>query len=253
MDLFGAAVIALAGVVCGFINTLAGSGSLLSLPVLMYFGGMDIRMANGTNRIGILLQSAVSAGSFHKQKVLNTRQGITLALPSLAGSILGAVWAVDLNKEVLERVIGVIFIVMLFVILLKPERWLKGKDDVVSAKPGFWQMLTMFAIGVYGGFIQAGTGIFLLAGLVLSAGYDLVRANAIKVLIVFLYTPFALYVFIYNGQVEFVTGLTLAAGNMVGAWIASRMAVQKGNKFIRWILIAVVVLSAGKFLGLYQW
>ena len=103
------------------------------------------------------------------------------------------------------------------------------------------------------GVTQAGKWLAVLAGLVLGVGYDLVRANAIKVLIVLIYTPLALGVFIYNGQVEYVSGLTLAAGNMVGAWLASRMAVKRGPVFVRWILIAVVVVSAGKFLGIYNW
>ncbi|MCB0395652.1 MAG: sulfite exporter TauE/SafE family protein [Flavobacteriales bacterium] len=253
MEWTNALVIALAGVVCGFINTLAGSGSLLSLPVLMYFGGMDIRLANGTNRIGILLQSLVGVRSFHQQNVLDMRQGLVLALPSIAGAVIGALFAVDLNEQMLERIIGGIFIVMLFVILFKPEKWIKGQADQIKGKPTVIQIVIMFLIGLYGGFIQAGTGIFLLAGLVLGVGYDLVRANAIKVLIVLIYTPLALGVFIYNGQVEYVSGLTLAAGNMVGAWLASRMAVKRGPVFVRWILIAVVVVSAGKFLGIYNW
>jgi uncharacterized membrane protein YfcA len=113
-------------------------------------------------------------------------------------------------------------------------------------------MIVFFAIGVYGGFIQAGVGIFLLAGLVLSAGYDLVRANAVKLLIVLIYTAFALAVFVLNDQVNWIVGLVLAIGNMLGALVASRMAVKRGAGFVRVLLMAVIIISALEFLGIRQ-
>jgi uncharacterized membrane protein YfcA len=110
-------------------------------------------------------------------------------------------------------------------------------------------LLVFFLIGVYGGFIQAGVGIFLLAGLVLAAGFELVRANAVKNLIVGCFTVFALAVFILNDQVDWEAGIVLAIGNMLGAWVAARMAVKRGASFVRWILIAVIVVSAAVLLG----
>ena len=95
-------------------------------------------------------------------------------------------------------------------------------------------------------------GIFLLAGLVLGAGYELVRANAIKNLIILLFTLFALGVFIFNDQVRFEIGLILAVGNMLGAWVATKMAVERGAEFVRYILIAVVVISALVLLGIWD-
>jgi uncharacterized membrane protein YfcA len=143
-------------------------------------------------------------------------------------------------------------VMMLFVILIRPKRWLEGRPETLNQRPTWTQALIFFAIGVYGGFIQAGVGIFLLAGLVLSAGYDLVRANAVKVLIVLCFTLFALAVFLINGQVRWSVGLILAVGNMLGAWVAARMAVERGATFVRWLLIAVVAVSAAKLLGVFD-
>jgi len=123
---------------------------------------------------------------------------------------------------------------------------------MVSRRPGWIQILIFFAIGLYGGFIQAGAGFFLLAGLVLGAGYDLVRANAVKVLIVLCYTIFALAVFLFNDQVRWEVGLVLALGNMLGAWIAARMAVKRGVVFVRWLLIIIVALAAAGLLGIFH-
>ena len=88
------------------------------------------------------------------------------------------------------------------------------------------QVLIFFAIGVYGGFLQAGVGIFLLAALVLGPGYDVVRANAVKVAIVLALTFAALIVFQANGQILWVPGLVLGVGNMIGAWLGTQVAVQ---------------------------
>jgi uncharacterized membrane protein YfcA len=247
---FYLAVIA-AGFVAGFVNTLAGSGSLVTLPVLIFLG-LPANVANGTNRVGVLLQNVVGVGSFRQQKVLDLRGGLMLAAPAVVGSILGAQIAVNLNEEMMRRTIGALMVVMLAVILVRPKRWLEGRGEVVNGRPAWSQLLIFFAIGVYGGFIQAGVGIFLLAGLVLGAGYDLVRANAVKLLIVLCFTVSALVVFLVNRQVVWGIGLIMAVGNMLGAWVASRMAVERGAAFVRWVLIAVVAVSGAQLLGVFD-
>lgn len=240
------------GFLAGFINTLAGSGSLLSLPMLMFLG-LPANVANGTNRIAILLQNVVGVGSFRQQKVLDTRMGLWLAAPAVAGSLVGAQIAIELNEQVMERVIGALLIAMFFLILYKPAQWVKGQAGHVRAKPSMLQFVIFFVIGIYGGFIQAGVGLFLLAGLVLGAGVDLVRANAMKLLIVLIYTPFALAIFFLNDQVDWKIGLILAVGNMLGAFVASRFAVSWGAKYVRYILLTVIFASALKLLHVFEW
>ncbi len=242
------AVIA-AGFACGFINTLAGSGSLITLPLLIFLG-LPATVANGTNRVAILLQNIVGVSSFRQQKVLDVRRGLMLAAPAVAGAIVGAQIAVTLDEQTMRRVIGALMVFMLVVILVRPRRWLHGRPETLGRHPGWLHLVIFFGIGVYGGFIQAGVGIFLLAGLVLGAGYDLVRANAVKLLIILCFTVFALTIFVLNDQVRWPVGLILAIGNMAGAWVASRMAVKRGTAFVRWVLIGVVAISAVILLGL---
>ncbi|MFW6218909.1 MAG: sulfite exporter TauE/SafE family protein [Bacteroidota bacterium] len=239
------------GFVAGFINMLAGNGSLLTLPLLIFLG-LPANVANGTNRIGILLQNVVGASSFKQQKVLDTRAGLWLGVPAVIGSIVGAQIAVNINERTIEIVIGSLLIFMFFIILYKPEKWLKENVGKVSSRPGLIQLITFFFIGMYGGFIQAGVGFFLLAGLVLVAGEGLVRANAIKVFIILFYTIFALGVFILNEQVNYQYGLILAAGNMIGAFAGSRVAVSWGPKFIRYVLLVTVVIAALELLGIFD-
>ncbi len=239
------------GIVAGFINTLAGSGSLLTLPLLMFMG-LPANVANGTNRIGILFQGLVASGSFKKQKVLDLNATKWLIIPSIGGSVVGSVWAVNLTDEIMEYFIGVLLIVMFFVILYKPEVWIKGQVGKVHEKPSIIQIIIFFFIGLYGGFIQAGVGFFLLAGLVLGAGYDLVRANAIKVFITLAYTGFALAIFMINKQVDYLLGFILAIGSMIGAYIGAHVAVSWGPKFVRIILLVAIIGSALKLLGIFD-
>ncbi len=237
--------IILAGFFCGLVNTLAGSGSLITLPLLIFLG-LPANVANGTNRVGILLQNVVGVHSFHRQKVLDFQRGKWLLAPAVLGAIVGAWIATDLNERVMRLFIGCIMVVMLFVLLFKPERWLKGAPTPEAVGSPIANGLMFFAVGLYGGFIQVGVGIFLLAALVLVSGYDLVRANALKVLIVLGFTPLALLVFALNGQVNWTLGLILSLGNMMGAWAGARMTVKGGAVFVRWVLIAVVAASALK-------
>lgn len=249
MDYIDIVLIIGIGFFAGFINTLAGSGSLLTLPLLIFMG-LPANVANGTNRIAILLQNVVGVSSFKQQKVFNFKEGIWLAIPAIIGSVFGAALAVDIDESMMKKIIGGLLIFMFFFILLKPSRWLKSSDNVKS-KPGILQIIIFFFIGIYGGFIQAGVGFFLLAGLVLGAGFDLVKANAVKVFIVLLYTAFALLVFIVNNQVNYTVGLVLAVGNMSGAFVATRYAVRLGAKFVRYILLATLVLASAKMFALF--
>jgi uncharacterized membrane protein YfcA len=240
-----------AGFMAGFINTLAGSGSLVTLPLLIFLG-LPANIANGTNRVAILLQNVVGVASFDRQGILDRRGTLMLGAPMVLGALLGANIAVNLDEALMRRTIGILMLVMLVVIIVRPKRWLHGTMERLEGWPAWWQLGLFFLIGIYGGFIQAGVGIFLLAGLVLGVGYDLVRANAVKVGAVLVFTIFALGVFILNDQVNWGIGLVLAVGNMLGAWTAARVAADKGAVWVRRLLIAVVLVSATNLLGLWS-
>jgi uncharacterized membrane protein YfcA len=240
-------LIIVAGLVAGFINTLAGSGSLLTLPLLMFIG-LPPNVANGTNRIAIMLQSLVGSMGFRKQGALNLKAGLLLGIPSVFGSVAGALLALAIQAKAMERVVGVLLIIMFFVVLFKPEAWLKGRQEKDMSGSKWLNFLIFFFIGVYGGFLQAGVGFFLLGGLVLGAGLDLVKANAIKNFLVFLYTPFALAVYMIGNQVDYKAGLILSIGSMAGAWLGTKSAVSWGPVFIRYVLLVAVLVSAVQLL-----
>ena len=145
---------------------------------------------------------------------------------------------------------AVAMVIMVFFLFYKPDRWLKDNPAMLSKPIRWWQLVIFFAVGFYGGFIQVGVGYFLLMSLVLGVGYDLVKANAVKNLIVFLYAIFALLVFVIDGQVNYLYGLILSAGSVIGALIASYLAVKKGAGFIRAVIVASVILTILQVTGL---
>lgn len=230
------------GVIAGIINTVSAGGSLLVLPVLMAFG-LDPNLANGTNRIAILLQNVVGVKTFHKQKVLDLRQGLRVGIPAAIGAIGGAFIAVSFNEERMKKAIGIILLVMFLVILLQPKRWVQSHESKPPA-PYWLQVIIFFLVGMYGGFIQAGVGFFLLTGLVMACGFELVKANAIKLFIILLYTPVALLIFFLSGNVNLWIGLLLATGNMTGAWLGTKIAIKWGAKVIRYFVMAALLVSA---------
>ncbi len=240
-----------AGFLVGIINTFAGSGSAITYTVYMMLG-LPATLANGTLRITVLLQTLAASITFFRKNVLELRKALLLGLPTLFGSVLGAEIAVHIDEHVFQTILGFAMLLMLFFVLRKPERWIEGKASLVKPKPTFLQVIIFFLIGVYGGFLHIGVGIFILAGLVLNAGYDLVKANAIKVFIVLMYNPFALLIYILNGQVDFVLGGITAIGGLMGGWVASHLAVRKGAGFARWILVVVLIFFIGKLFGLYH-
>jgi len=241
-----------AGLAAGFINVLAGNGSLISLPVLI-FVGLPPGVANATNRVSIVFQNLVGGTSFYRQGKLDTRGALILSIPMVLGSAVGALIAVDVNDQVFRQVLAVAMIVMLILMLVKPERWIVGKPGTVSSRLTLARFITFFAIGVYGGFLQAGVGIFLLAALVLEVGYDVVRANAVKVIVTLASAVVSLAIFSANLKVNWTAGLVLAAGSMVGAWLATRFASDKGAAWVRWFVIVVVATSAAQLLGVFAW
>ena len=244
-------ILIIAGILVGFINTLAGGGSIISLSILMMLG-LPAPVANGTNRISIIIQTLTASTSFRQQKVLETRKALLLAIPSVLGSLIGAYFAVDIREDIFEKAIGVVMLIMLIFILYKPQKFIYGRANITE-KPLSWKTyVVFFFIGIYGGFIHMGVGYFLLAGIVGIAGFDLVKANAIKVFIVLIYAPFTLLVFLWYNQVNWKYGLIMAIGAVIGALIASRLAVSRGVNFVKWVIVIVILLTSGEMFGFYD-
>lgn len=236
------------GVFVGFINTLAGGGTIISLSLFMFMG-LPADVANGTNRIAVVLQNITSVATFRHKKLLDTRKAIWLSVPTVIGSIIGAQLSIEIDEATFRKAIGVVMLLMIFFIISKPDKWLKGQLKLQEKKVSPLQYIIFFGIGIYGGFVQVGVGYFLLAAIVLGAGYDLVKANAIKVFVVLAYTLFAMVIFIIHDKINWQFGLIHSIGNIIGAYLASRYAVDWGANFIRWFIIVIILIASADLFG----
>ena len=236
------------GLIAGFINTMAGGGSFLTLAALE-LAGLDIAMANGTNRVAVLVGTMMAALGFKSKGVSDWKLSLHFAIPALFGAVLGAYLVVDLPKTVFHRILGLAMLMMLAILIVNPKRWLQGRKVELVGKRRVVAYVVFFVVGIYGGAIQAGVGFLLIASLVLVAGLDLVKTNSHKVFIVGVYTLFALLMFALRGQVNWLLGLVLAVGNGTGAWLTSRLAVERGERFVRIVLAILLAILALRYLG----
>jgi uncharacterized protein len=231
------------GLVAGVVNTMAGGGSMLTVPLLV-LAGVPGNQANGSNRIGILTSNAAAVATFRRSGIRVSRVLPVLA-PVVVGSLIGAYSIGQVADETFERVFGLLMIPLVILTVLKP----RVRTDVEPWPT--WVTVAVFgAVGIYGGAFQAGVGLVLLAALV-RAGYDLVTANSIKVLVNTVVTTVALPVFIGRGDVVWVPALVLAAGFTVGGWVGARLAIQGGERLVRIFMVVASLALAGRLIGLY--
>lgn len=236
-----------AGLIAGIINVLAGGGSMLSVPALI-FAGLDPVTANGTNRIAIAVQNATAVGGFQQQNLNDFPVSLKLAAAAVPGALLGAYLASQFSNNAFKHVLAGVLVISVIALFL-PLRRTDAGGDIHQAHPAVLYPV-LFGIGLYGGFIQVGVGFLFMAGLQRVLRLDLIRVNVHKVLIILLYTLPALAVFLWMGEVNWPLGLALAVGNASGAWIATRLAVRGGERWIKGLVAVVVVAMAIKlFIG----
>ncbi|MCF6180397.1 MAG: sulfite exporter TauE/SafE family protein, partial [Geopsychrobacter sp.] len=233
-----------AGLIAGILNVLAGGGSLLTLPLLIFMG-LPSAVANGTNRIAILCQNVFAIRGFRKRGVLPLQLALLCTPPALLGSWLGANLAISLDDLMFKRILALIMLGVLIFTALDPMKHIRQQEVEFGLVRKLILVVSFFAVGVYGGFVQAGVG-FLVITALLVHGLDLVRINAIKVFVIFAYTFIALGVFIYHGQVNYVLGFALAAGNAIGGMLGPKLAVDKGHDWIKKVVTLTVAVFALK-------
>ena len=262
----------LAGIVAGIINTLAGSGSAVTLPMLVFLGlGARSRQCYQPDRCDHTERGRASqplpaadgcrlrAGETGKPRPENIldedslRFGLWLSAAGMPGALIGAYVATLLDKDAMNLAIGGMLIIVLVTIFFNPTKWLREKSEVRKERPEFFVLLLFFAIGIYGGFIQAGVGVFLVTALVLGVGYTIVHANAVKLIFVLALNIVAFVVFVLSPlEINWGIGALMAVGQSIGAWAAVRFAVtvKDANRWVRYLLIVVVIYSILRFFGL---
>ncbi len=242
----GSLVLFGAGVVAGAMNVMAAAGSTITVPVLLFLG-LDAGMANGTNRVAIAIQNISANTSFYRDGVSRFSQSLKYGLWTIPGAVAGAVVAVRISDEWFVRILGIVMIGIV-ISMLVPRR--SRKREVLGAHPR-WVDASLVGVGFYGGFVQAGIGFMLTAVFYHLAQESLMGATVHKIGVALVYTIPALLIFVATGNVNWVLGLTLAAGNATGGWLGARLAVRKGEAIIRGIMLVAVLVMAMKLLGAF--
>lgn len=245
MSVVEAVVLLVGGVLAGIINSMAGGGSLLSVPLLS-LAGVGGTVANGTNRIAVLVQNMTGAYGYARRDVGDRRRTIRVLIPAMVGGLLGSLVASQIPDDVFERIFGLLMLPLLYLSIRKP------KIDAEREPWPLWvSSLVFLAVGFYAGAVQAGVGLIIL--LVLSrAGFDLVTANAMKTVVILGVTLLAVPVFILNDQVRWIPAAVLSVGMGIGGYVGANIAVDGGERVIRPVLIVVVLVLASRMLGLWD-
>lgn len=241
LDFLSCTAIFATGIAMGIINILAGGGSVLSIPMLIFIG-VSPTEANGTNRIAILLQNASALWGFAKQGIWVFREARILIIPSLIGAFIGANIGVSISDSLLRHSLAVIIPLALGASFLKKRE----KRAETFNKPLL--MFVFFCVGIYGGFIQAGVGFIIILALTSFTNFDLIRINAIKVTVVFFYTIIAVTTFAIGGKIKWLPAIYLSCGAMIGGWLGSYANVKINEKWIKGFILALGIVFSLRLL-----
>jgi len=235
----------LVGFIAGIINILAGGGSLLTLPMLIFLG-LPPHIANGTNRVAIIIQNIFAVKGFQSKGIKTYPFSLYLAIPATIGAIIGAIVGIKIEGELFNKILGIVMLVIVIYMVLKSNKISKNNIERIKGKYFWLSIIAFFFIGLYGGFIQAGVGFIILFTLSNINQFSLVKSNAIKVTVALIYTLVAVAIFAYNDSVNWKYGLILSLGNATGGWVTSRWSVNKDDKFVKKVLIIMVLAMAIK-------
>lgn len=244
------ALLLVTGLAAGFVNVLAGGGSLLTLPVMILLG-IDAPSANGANRLALIAQNGFATAGFHRQGYSDVKLSASLALCTLPGALVGAFLGTRFGGPWFNRILGVIMLAVLAWMMF--SRFHKtGGNRAGGHPPTRARTIAAHALiavcGLYGGFLQAGIGFVIMPILQRVLGLDLVRVNMHKVIIIGVFSLLSLSVFAATGHVAWTAGLWLSAGNAAGGWIGSHVAVKKGERLIVAVYYITIILLSARLL-----
>ncbi len=247
MELFYYLLVFVAGVAIAFINTISAAGSLVSLSVLM-FTGLSPAEANATNRLPIIFQSFFSAKGFESKGVTGDSYKWWLAAACIPGAIMGAMFSLNVPAHIFNNALTGVMLFFLAITLVNPLKHRSKNEERTGPKYKITGLCCYFFIGFYGGFIQAGSGFFLMLPLLLLHRFDINKINYYKVFVTLFFSIAALAIFIWRGNIHWQYSLVMAAGASLGGWLTSRWSVTVNEVIMKRIMVVIISL-----LTMYVW
>ena len=240
MEISEILILLFCGLLSGAINTLAGGGSLITLP-MMIFLGLPPTIANGTNRVQLIFQNIFAVYGFKTKGISNFKFSSYLSISALLGSIIGAYIAIDFNENDFKKLLSIIMILVMFSILLNNKR---ETLEINNIKNKWSSILIFFFIGIYGGFIHAGVGFLMILTLSKINYLKIAHSNSIKVFVALIFSTAAFLIFLYEGKVNWIYGINIGIGSAIGGFFASRWSYNKSDKKFRYFLSLIILIMA---------
>ena len=231
-------IILFMGIIAGSLNVLAGGGSMLTVPMMVFFGVAG-NVANATNRIAILSQNIVATLVNIKSGYRNFKLAFSLGICTVPGAYYGALVGSNIDPQQFNYILAVIMLLSLILMHAQPKSFVKA---TTSKKTLILGHLCMPIIGFYGGFIQIGIGFILMPVLYRVMRLPLTEVNVCKVFLVLFYTVVAIFVFNTQLDIAWKVGLFLAIGNAIGGYIGAKLNIMKGNSIIKYVFNIVVII-----------
>ncbi|HEV7889968.1 MAG TPA: sulfite exporter TauE/SafE family protein [Pyrinomonadaceae bacterium] len=250
MDLWKELVVAAAAFAAGLINSIAGGGTLVSFPALLWTG-RDPVLANATSTVALWPASLAGVYGFRRELKGGARLFLLFGAPSLAGGVLGAVLLLRTPSETFARLIP--FLILFATLLLAAQEPISrklGKEEGAERSRAWWTgaVVFQFLVGVYGGYFGAGIGILMLAALGLLGFTDIHRMNALKNLLAICINGVAAAIFIASGAVIWSDVLVMTFAAVAGGYAGARLAYKLGRRFVRlFVILTGLVMSVSLF------
>jgi uncharacterized membrane protein YfcA len=243
-ELLNSIILFASGAIAGFINIMAGGGSVLTIGIMILLGVEPV-VANGTNRIGVLTGTVAGAATYKSEKFTDIKTSLLLGLWAVPGAIAGSLFSINISNQLFQRILSAVMIFILITLILPKKRVEKATEQL---KKSLLIYPAMLLIGFYGGFIQIGVGFILMAAFRHLMQYDLLRVNLHKTFVVLIYTLPVLVIFGFSGKINWLYALAISLGNAVGSYFSVKIALKKGEKVVKIVLIIAILLMAAKFL-----
>lgn len=231
-----------AGLFAGVINALAGGGSFLTVPLLI-FTGLEPTVANATNRLAVWIQCYFGTRKLYRMGYFPRNYCFKVAVPMSVGTVFGAYLVTVMPDDTFRKYFAFFMVLMTLVTFLKPSSKEQKTDVEFTVKSMAVNAVIYFFIGLYIGFIQAGVGFMIIAASVIS-GLGMVRANAVKMFLNLFAATISLAIFLYAGKVQFLPAIAMGAGMSISAVIASGLSVKVSEVFLKRLVSGVIMIFA---------
>jgi uncharacterized membrane protein YfcA len=231
------------GAAAGFINIMAGGGSVLTIGIMILLGIEPI-VANGTNRIGVITGTLAGAATYKSEKFTDIKTSFLLGIWAIPGAIAGSLFSVHISNQLFQKILSSVMIFILITLLLPQKKIGQTTERLKKSNLIYPAMLL---IGFYGGFIQIGVGFILMAAFRHLMQYDLLRVNMHKTFVVLIYTLPVLIIFGMSGKINWFYAIAISVGNAAGSYFSVKLALKKGEKVVKIVLIIAILLMAIKF------